>query len=233
MRGAATIRNFAVAGKTLLGNPAEIRFAAKWFYSLLPGHNPLVDQQPWINYRASEWLKAYLKPHMRVFEYGSGGSTLFMSKRVAHVVSVEHDESFYHFMVEQLRRNGIANCTPLLSLPEPLELAKTLPYSCESFTSEWPTHKTMSFEAYVKAIDTYPDRSFDLVTVDGRARPSCVLRALPKIKDGGWLLVDNMERPRYGIIRTVLEQYECLNFRGVVPSEPQLHQTSVWKISAH
>lgn len=233
MQSNSTMQKLATVGKTLFDNPSERRFAAKWLYSLLPGHNPVDDQRPWINYRATEWLAAYLKPHMRVFEYGSGGSTLFLAERIAHVVSVEHDESFYHFMVERLRREGVVNCTPLLRVPEPLEMAEAPTYSCESFTSEWPAHKAMNFEAYVKAIDTYPDGSFDLVTVDGRARPSCVLRALPKVKDGGWLLVDNMERLRYGIIRSALAQYECLDFFGVVPHEVRPQRTTIWKIAAH
>lgn len=233
MRANSTIQKLATAGKTLLDNPSEFRFSVKWLYSLLPGYSPVDDQRPWINFRATKWLESYVKPTMRVFEYGSGGSTLFLAERVAHVVSVEHDESFYHFMVERLRRDGIVNCTPLLRVPEPLDMAQRSPYSCESFTSEWPTHTGMSFKAYVKAIDDYPDGSFDLVTVDGRARPSCVLRALPKIKDGGWLLVDNMERSRYAIIRSLLAQYECLDFFGVVPCEVRPQLTTIWKIAAH
>ena len=233
MRGDTTIQKFATAGKTLLDNPSEIKFAAKWLRSLLPGHNPMADQQPWINFRATEWLESYLKPAMRVFEYGSGGSTLYLAKRVAQVVSVEHDESFYRFMAERLRSTGIENCTYLLRVPISHTMANSPAYSCESFTSEWPAQKSMSFEAYVKAIDDYPDGRFDLVTVDGRARPSCVLRALSKIKNGGWLLVDNMERARYGIIRNLLDQYECIDYLGVVPSEPRPHRTSLWKITNH
>ncbi len=232
MRGTSTIQKFAMAGKTLLGNPAEIKFATKWLYSLLPGHNPVDDQQPWINFRATEWLEAYLKPPMKVFEYGSGGSTLFLAGHVAHVVSVEHDESFYHFLAERLRRSEITNCTYLLRTPTPLEMDNPPTYGCKSFTSEWPEHKAMSFETYVNAIDDYPDGSFDLVTVDGRARPSCAFRALPKIKDGGWLMVDNMERSRYGIIRTLLGQYQYLDYLGVVPSDPQPHRTSIWRITS-
>jgi len=231
MRANSTIQKLATAGKTLFDNPSELRFAAKWLYSLLPGYSPMDDRRPWINFRATEWLQSYVKPNMRVFEYGSGGSTFFLAERGAHVVSVEHDEEFYHFMAERLQRYGVANCTYLLRAPQSMEADKVPSYSCESFTSEWPTHTAMSFEAYVKAIDDYPDGSFDLVTVDGRARPSCVLRALPKIKDGGWLLVDNMERSRYGIIRSLLEQYECIDFFGVVPCELQPHRTSVWRVT--
>ena len=227
----STIQKLATAGRTLFDNPGERRFAAKWLFSLLPGHSPMADRRPWMNFRVIEWLESSLRSEMHVFEYGSGGSTLFLAERVAQVVSIEHDEGFYAFMAKQLQHEGMSNCTYTLSTPEPMESGGVPPYGCTGFTSEWPAHGTMNFEAYVKTIDAYPDRSFDLVTVDGRARPSCVLRALPKIKDGGWLLVDNMERARYAIIRNLLAQYECLDFFGVVPYEVRPQRTTVWKIA--
>lgn len=230
MRGTFTIKRFASAGKTLLNHPVEFRFAAKWLYSLLPGQGPINDHLPWMNFRVIEWLESYLKPEMQIFEFGSGGSTLFFSERVAHVVSAEHDEGFYQFMLKLFQHKGIANCTYRLSTPQPMS-SETIPsYGCTSFTSEWPALRTMSFEAYVKMIDDFSDNSFDLVMIDGRARPSCALRALPKIKDGGWLLVDNMERPHYTIIRDLLAQYENIDFFGVVPYEVRPQYTTAWKI---
>ena len=233
MRASWIARRLSSTGKTLLGYPSELRFAPRWLYSLLPGHSPVADHRPWMNFRVIEWLESYLKPEMRVFEYGSGGSTLFLAERVAHVVSVEHDEGFYAFMSKKLQHQGGSNCTYALNTPQPMESDKLPPYGCTSFTSEWPTQRTMNFEAYVKTIDNYPDGTFDLVAVDGRARPSCTLRALPKIGTGGWLLVDNMERSRYTIIRDLLAQYECLDFFGVVPYEVRPQRTMAWRISVH
>ena len=39
--------------------------------------SPLEIQLPWISYGAIDFLDGYLKPDMTVYEYGSGGSTLF------------------------------------------------------------------------------------------------------------------------------------------------------------
>ncbi|MEJ2564776.1 MAG: hypothetical protein P8164_08990 [Gammaproteobacteria bacterium] len=224
------MKKLASAGKLLINNPGEIRFAAKWLFSLSSGYSPVDDQRPWINYRATEWLESHLSPTMRVFEYGSGGSTLFLSKRVAQVVSAEHDEGFYHYMKEKICHHGITNCTYILRAPKSFGRDQIPDYSAESFSSEWPAHKTMNFEEYVKSIDEYPNGHFDLITVDGRARPSCALRALPKLKNGGWLLVDNMERARYKIIRDLLASYECQDFLGLVPCELRLQRTTAWRI---
>jgi hypothetical protein len=191
----------------------------------------MVDHRPWMNFRVIQWLDAYLKPEMQVFEYGSGGSTLFLAAQVAQVVSVEHDEGFFDFMSKQLLHKGVSNCTYALSAPRPVGPGEIPPYGCSSFTSEWPEQRAMSFEAYVKTIDAYRDGTFDLVRVDGRARPTCALRALPKIKNGGRLLVDNMKRSRYAIVRNLLAQYDCLDFFGVVPYEVRPQRTTVWRIA--
>ena len=47
------------------------------------------------------------------------------------------------------------------------------------------------------AICDEPDASLDLVVVDGRARVECARRAMPKVKPGGLLLLDDTSRERY------------------------------------
>ena len=79
----------------LLRHPHSIQFAHSWRVSFLPGHNPLRDQMPWVTFKARTWLEAYLKPDMFVFEWGSGGSTLFIAKRANKLISVEHDMGWY------------------------------------------------------------------------------------------------------------------------------------------
>lgn len=40
--------------------------------------------------------------------------------------------------------------------------------------------------------------SFDLICVDGRDRVECCLNSMTLVKPGGYLLLDNSERRRYG-----------------------------------
>ncbi|PZS10133.1 MAG: FkbM family methyltransferase, partial [Chloroflexi bacterium] len=44
---------------------------------------------PWFSYPALAWLDAVVTGSERVFEFGSGNSTVWFSRRVAEVVSVE------------------------------------------------------------------------------------------------------------------------------------------------
>lgn len=219
-------------GAVLVRHPRECRHAHLWLRSLLPGHNPLDDELPWITFRAIQWLLSYLRPEMRVFEYGAGGSTLFLAKRVKELVSVEHDETFHWVVADRLAKQGIGNCRLVLSRPErpSPQPVPDVAYGTASFTSFEPRHAGEWFEKYVKVIDEYPDGYFDLVMIDGRSRASCVRRAVHKVKPAGALLLDNSERPAYAVARRLLDGYPCTNMFGVVPWNLVPYQTSVWRI---
>lgn len=50
---------------------------------------------------------------------------------------------------------------------------------------------------YNKVIDNFIDNYFDLILVDGRDRVKCIESSIPKLKSGGWLVLDNSEREYY------------------------------------
>jgi tRNA A58 N-methylase Trm61 len=149
-------------------------------------------------FSATAWLDRTLKPDSKVFEYGSGGSTLYFAKRVREVVSVEHEPAWYERVRSELERQRLGNVTYTLieSAVDPSfdrnRIADPLAYMSDDDKSAG-----RSFRAYARAIDQYPDGYFDLVVVDGRARPSCLMHAIQKVRLGGTLLLDQSERPYY------------------------------------
>ena len=167
---------------------------------------------------------------MRVFEYGSGGSTLYLAGRVREVISVEHDKTYFNLVKDRLASRGVNNCTYLFRPPVELPGGNIPPYSHTSFTSFTSRYKHMSFEDYVCSIDQYPDETFDLVMIDGRSRASCAQRALPKIRTGGYLLLDNSERPGYKDISDLLKICKSADYPGLTPSSTFLHNTTAWEI---
>ena len=221
----ASRKALGMAG-VLRRHPQELPYAMRWLHSLLPGHSPLYDEVPWVTFRAIDWLDAYLKPDMSVFEYGAGGSTLYLAKRVRDVASVEHDEGFYHLVEEILSKRSIHNCKLMLHKPEPCE------ESDGAFASYQGKYRGLCFESYVKAIDNYPDQSFDLVLVDGRARMACVKRALAKIKPGGALILDNSDRPAYAQAAGLMGDITHFDLAGITPWNLDVSQTSVWQVPA-
>jgi hypothetical protein len=82
-----------------------------------------------------------------------------------------------------------------------------------------------AFAAYVAAIDAFPDGFFDLVVVDGRSRAACLDRAVPKIRPGGMLVLDDADRPEYADAIAELPPWPRRDFRGLRPgrrSDPSL-----------
>jgi hypothetical protein len=205
-----------------LADPGAWRFFPRWRRSFRS--SPLADGVPWIPFRATEWLSSYLQSDMTVFEYGSGGSTLFFAERVQTLVSVEHDPQWHSKVASRLRERGVNNVSYLLCEPrkdgEPI---------LDGYRHDFPG---VSFADYVKSIDAYPDGSLDLVLVDGRARVACMARALPKIRPGGYLVLDNASDPDWAGCLEVMTPYGYprRDFYSIAPYAPGRWRTSAWQI---
>lgn len=144
---------------------------------------------PWLPFLAIDYLNSLLRPDMRVFEYGSGGSTLYLSERVGELVSVEHDPKWFIKVRAALANRGNINLRLIEPFPAAIGDDKSNP---DHYTSG---PLMADFVRYVSALNDYPD--FDLILVDGRSRASCLAHAAHKIKPGGWVILDNAERDYY------------------------------------
>ena len=92
-------------------------------------------------------------------------------------------------------------------LATPIDLRPEDPLS---YTTSDETHAGKSFYDYVTLIDEYPSEYFDVVLIDGRARPSCFMHAMNKVKFDGYIILDNADR--YVTYRYVEETAEQLGF---------------------
>jgi len=134
---------------------------------------------------------------MTVFEYGSGGSSVFFSRLAGEVISVEHNSEWYFIVKERVTAMGINNWNGILIEPENSTNIKSDTSDPDSYSTSDEQNKNFSFEKYVKTIDQYPDNYFDLISIDGRARPSCLKHSVSKVKKNGYILLDNSDRPNY------------------------------------
>ncbi|MBI5865098.1 MAG: hypothetical protein HZB38_11445 [Planctomycetes bacterium] len=98
------------------------------------------------------------------------------------------------------------------------------------YASSDPRYPGRTFEAYVRAIDQHPDATFDVILVDGRARPACIQHAIPKLKPSGWLVLDNADREHYqAAIRLLLGRWERRDFAGPIPYTEHFVCTTAWQ----
>lgn len=120
---------------------------------------------PWLSYRAQRQIARILGPDKVVLEFGSGMSTLWLARRCGQLYSFEDDETWYRRVQAGL-------------------LKMRLPGVQHHFRDQ----------VRYPDVSDFPDQSFDFVLIDGSKRPDCVRNALPKLKPGGWIYLDNTDR---------------------------------------
>lgn len=181
---------------------------------------------PFLSFRAISWLERIVGPGSHVFEFGTGGSSLFFARRAAHLVSTEHSGEWYE-MAGRLRDiHGLGNWTLILRTPEEAVPSRRDPADPSACVSAF---ESGSFERYARSIDDYPDDEFDLVLVDGRARPSCVQHSMAKVKRGGYLLVDDCDRPYYASALRLLSGWQQTDLTGLVAYHWGMHYSKAWR----
>lgn len=213
---------------SLLSSSTQRRYAWRWVRS--QSTNYLLSMpSPWLTFGSIDFVKAWLRPDLTIFEYGSGGSTLFwLTHKPKSVVSVEHDPKWH-----MLLSSHIAPAAPIerrLILPDALPPGPPLdpadPTTYASTDAAWLGH---SFRNYATQIDDFPDNYFDVVLVDGRARPACLWHSAGKVRVGGLLILDNADVAHY-LARTAarLTRYTKTEFYGAGPINNTYWQTNVY-----
>ena len=192
-----------------------------WAFSLTRAHDSLAIAEldvPWWTYDAidtvEKWIADHPKP-VRVFEWGSGASTLWLARRVDTITTVEHHKGFAEHIAPTLAEH--ANITSLVV--EPVESpSPKVPSAKEG-------HKGLDFADYVAAIDS-AGGPFDLIVIDGRAREACLGAAIPHLADGGIIVFDNTKRRRYREAMAAAPVTVEVH-KGLTPTLPYPDETSI------
>lgn len=211
----------------ILLTPGQQRYAWRFLRSRTKDYL-LQSASPWITFGAIDFLERFMKPGHRVFEYGSGGSTLFWLRWTDQVTSVEHDQGWHEMMRKRLEQSGSIDYRLVIPVEEP-DRTHSDPANPEHYASDDPPWRGKSFREYASQIDGFPGGHFDVVLVDGRARPSCMLHAISKIRHGGLLVLDNAERSYYlSRIADQLAGFERHRFAGPGPVNKWYWTTDVY-----
>ncbi|HZR15764.1 MAG TPA: class I SAM-dependent methyltransferase [Verrucomicrobiae bacterium] len=179
-------------------------------HNVINGKTPLDLEIPWFSYAAIDFLDPFVRPDMAVFEYGSGGSTLFFAKRAQRVFSVEDNPQWFDWVSRRLKEKGLSNAT--------LKLC------------EFDFKKPVAFENsdYLNAM---PDEKFDVIVVDGseewtQVRPTCFQKAESHVKEGGIIVVDDSWR--YAPLRQRHHAKDLRIFQSVGPCRPGVTSTDIF-----
>jgi hypothetical protein len=198
-----------------------------WVRSLLSIYDLedlLTYDVPWWTFKASDQVAEFLaaRPQARIFEWGSGASTAWLSRRGGCVTSVEHDATW------------AAIVRPVLPANATVQVIEPLPAT--GGPGEQPSQKPgfdgLDFAAYVAAMDE-TEGSFDVIVVDGRARSACFARAISRLAPGGLLVFDNIDRKRYrAAIASSPVPLDVQWTRGLTPALPYPTGTALVRLRA-
>ena len=128
----------------------------------------LYKELPWLTQKANEYLSKYLQKNHTGLEFGSGRSTIWFSKKVKYITSIEHNQEWYSKVKEKLIQKNVHNLNYIQS--------------------------DHSLESYTSIFENIPDNSLDFVLVDGIHRLECAIKSITKIKEKGILIIDNINR---------------------------------------
>jgi predicted O-methyltransferase YrrM len=188
-------------------------------HNLVNGTSPLDLELPWFSYDAIDFLKQFLRPDMRVAEYGSGGSTLFFAQRVREVTSIEDNRLWFELVSNRAAERGWDHVQ-----------LKYQPYDFRN---------AADFESsdYLHALPAGP---LDVVVIDGseesarpgarcfigKVRPACFYHAESRIAPGGIIIVDDSWR--YPDLRASHQAQEMRTFQSSGPCRPGVTSTDIF-----
>ena len=145
--------------------------------------SPLDLELPWWSLSAIREMEKHLNHSHRVFEWGSGGSSVFLAKRCKELTTIEHDPDWFEQVGAIINEQEIGN-SQLLQRETNLE-----------------NEKSFLASPYATALQS----THDVIVIDGEdhfgpeskwsARESCFYLAEKWVsKDGGLIVVDDSWR---------------------------------------
>jgi len=134
-------------------------------------------------------LEKLLNKKSKVFEFGTGGSTVWLAKRVGELVSVEYDPKWFKVLCDGVNMD-------FGGTPKHVKLNLKSGTQHNLWIISETTRQRIGMD-FIESITPYPDDYFDVVLVDGRARVSCMLNARRKVKPGGTIILDDSQRAHY------------------------------------
>ena len=152
----------------LLPNSTNSLVETGWVNSLVRQEPVNAQNQPipWFTYPSIDFIEPRIQKSWRVFEWGSGNSSLWWSSRVATVCSVEHDYNWFLRTTARLHANN------------------HLDYEI--------TMKGYIDNIYRHYKET--DIGFDVIIIDGEWRNECAQIAANCLSPKGFIIFDNTDR---------------------------------------
>jgi len=165
---------------------------------------------PFLTMDAIRLMDKLVKPGMNILEIGGGNSSLWFLKRGVNLTTYEHDRQWALMVESKVKEH-----------PEQ--------YNAESFTL-----RIMQGSDVLNDLEKLGDKCFDVLLVDCMnaytRRTECLRIAKSKVKDGGWVILDNSDNPANWPADEIMNGKEMYRFTGYTPMSLFVCQTSFWRM---
>jgi hypothetical protein len=171
-------------------------------------------QEPWLQKQVIDFInnKILCKNNVKVFEFGSGYSTIYYAQKADLVISIEHNQEWFNKISEKVNRYSNIKLFNITNDGFVKKYNKQDVFNC---ISKNDNSDAKLFSTYCNKIKEF-DFNFDFIIVDGRARQSCAAIAVDKLNKNGFLLLDDTERVRYqGVIKHIDKKYNFKKYEFV------------------
>lgn len=155
-----------------------------------------------MNYSITNFLQKRLTKDIRILEWGSGYSTIYIANMVKRVTTIESNLLWYNKLLK------LTNKTTNIEMFH-------VPFG----------------QGYIDIIDNISkNKKYEMIIVDGFFRVKCAQKAIQYLTDDGILLLDDSNRERYKDIFIFYKNngFKELTFSGLKPSNIQLNYTTIF-----
>ncbi|WP_297337962.1 hypothetical protein [Algoriphagus sp.] len=179
---------------------------------------------PWMTIPAVNFLDKLIKEDFKIYEYGSGASTIYFLKKGVKIYSAEHSKDWFEIL-EQYINNSFPGSNPV-KLFEPVRSIS----SEAIYSKKDPKYINFDFTQYVNSINRFDDHFFDIIVIDGRVRIACLRQSINKLKEGGFIIFDNGDRNEYHNELKKIEKFLILSDFTVTSFDLSFNQTNIYQI---
>lgn len=160
-----------------------------------------MNEHPHITYdQEKEFLHSSINLKSNVLEYGSGRSTIELSKISKSVTSVEHQRVWY----DELIKNKPINVDLILAEPD-------LPYIEGPHANQRSSGNDGTYEEFKTYIKSPLCKSpYDVIIIDGRARIECAKLCAKLAHKNSYIYVHDFGREEYKPILDILKHIDSV-----------------------
>jgi len=155
---------------------------------------------PWCTYPFIKFIEPRLKKDFKIFEYGSGNSTLWYAKRVSEITAVENDLEWYKNVSSSMPSNAqVIYC----------ELKYDGDY-CRQVAKQ--------------------NKLYNIIIIDGRDRNNCTKLCIESLTEDGVIVFDNSNLTQYTEAIEFLAsiKFKRIDFWGLSPVTSHTNCTSIF-----